>query len=93
MCFWLLPIAGVPIARTTIQALSPEELENDEIKSQLTSYDLTIGDKLSHDLGAPIVFSFHREDREEDLCDDESMEPESSAPNVEDTEADMYDTL
>jgi len=93
MCFWLLPITGVPIARTTIQALSPEELENDEIKSQLTSYDLTIGDKLSHDLGAPIVFSFHREDREEDLCDDESMEPESSAPNVEDTEADMYDTL
>jgi hypothetical protein len=62
MCFWLLPITGAPIAHMTIQALSLEELENDEIKSQLSSYDIIIGDKLSHDLEAPLAFSFYRED-------------------------------
>jgi hypothetical protein len=30
MCYWLLPASGIPIARTTIQAISPLELDSAE---------------------------------------------------------------
>jgi len=32
LCVWILPLSGVPIARTTIQAISKEDLLTDIIK-------------------------------------------------------------
>jgi hypothetical protein len=93
LCYWLLPISGVPIACTTIQALSTEELGIDNIKSQLKSYDLTIEEKFSHDHVNPQNLLIYREDQEDDLLGDVPVEPESLMPNIEDTEADMYDSL
>jgi hypothetical protein len=93
MCYWLLPISGVPIARTTIQALSTEALGIDNIRSQLKSYDLTIEEKFSHDHVNPQNLLLYREDQEDDLLDDIPVEPESLMSNIEDTEADMYDSL
>jgi hypothetical protein len=89
----LLPISGVPIARTTIQALSTEALGIDDIKSQLKSYDLTIEEKFSHDHVNPQNLLLYREDQEDDLLDDVPVEPESLMSNIEDTKADMYDSL
>jgi hypothetical protein len=87
MCYWLLPVSGVPIAHTTIQALSSEELENDETKSQ------SIEEKFSHDPLNPQNLLLYREDQDDDLLDDVQVEPESLMPNTEDIEADMYDSL
>jgi len=47
MCYWLLPKSGIPIARTTVQALSEEELMRLDIQEQIKDYDEVIKDKLS----------------------------------------------
>jgi hypothetical protein len=86
-------VSGVPIACTTIQALSSEDLENDKIKSQLKSYDLKIEEKISHDPFNPQNLLLYTEDQDDDLLDDVPIEPESLMPNTYDTEADMYDSL
>ena len=45
MCFWILPISGEPIARTTVQVISQEELATDEVKQLIAVYDKTIQEK------------------------------------------------
>ncbi len=35
MCYWVLPDTGVPIVRSTIQAISKQELQTNEVKSLL----------------------------------------------------------
>jgi hypothetical protein len=38
-------------------------------------------------------FTLYQEDQEDDLIEDVPFEPDSSIPNVEEVEADMYDAL
>jgi hypothetical protein len=45
MCFWILPISGTPIARTTVQAIEKLELESIKVKSKLAAYDKAIEEK------------------------------------------------
>jgi hypothetical protein len=42
MCFWILPKSGIPIARTTLRAISEAELQVDAVKQDLGSYDQAI---------------------------------------------------
>jgi len=49
MCYWILPSSGIPTARTTIQAVTKDELQVDKVKSILAAYNLAIEDKLGHD--------------------------------------------
>jgi len=46
MCYWILPPSGIPIARTTIQAVTKEELNTTEVKEQLQEFDASISIKL-----------------------------------------------
>ncbi len=46
LCFWILPKSGLPIARTTIQAISKADLQTDSIKAMLEEYDQAIEQKL-----------------------------------------------
>jgi hypothetical protein len=93
MCYWVLPESGIPITRSIIQAVSREEIQTDEVKSLLLLADLSVQEKLTHSPGNPLPFTLYREDQEDDLLDDEPMEPDSSIPDVENTKADMYDSL
>jgi len=47
MCLWVLPMSGVPIARTTIQALDKKELESPETKCLLEAYDKAISERFA----------------------------------------------
>jgi hypothetical protein len=46
MCYWLLPKSGVPIARTTIQIVSPEEYQTENFQSKLCEFNQVIEEKL-----------------------------------------------
>jgi hypothetical protein len=94
MCYWILPSTGMPIARTTIQAISQEELSKDEMKRQLSEYDDTIRTKLDAYQDELAHVQMYREDEDmDDDLDDALNDPEQKAPEVDDIEADAYDEL
>jgi hypothetical protein len=45
MCYWVLPLSGIPIARTTIQVLTESELESETCKGQLKQFNELIKEK------------------------------------------------
>jgi hypothetical protein len=46
MCYWLLPESGIPIARTTIQAVKKDEFNTASFEQILKTFDQKIEDKL-----------------------------------------------
>ncbi len=42
MCYWVLPPSGIPIARTTIQAISKDELATRDVMTQIYDFDTEI---------------------------------------------------
>ena len=48
MCYWVLPSSGVPIARTTIQALTSLELKTETCQTQIRQLDEKIRAKFQH---------------------------------------------
>jgi hypothetical protein len=49
LCFWILPITGCPIARSTVQSVTGDEYGTDDFKKKLSDYDKEIHEKLSGD--------------------------------------------
>jgi hypothetical protein len=49
MCYWLLPISAIPIARTTIQEVSQHELQSEDFQRQLTQFDNAVHEKLQQE--------------------------------------------
>jgi hypothetical protein len=93
MCYWLLPASGIPIARTSIQKITAEELETTLIKDQLNAFTESLNDKLNVPT-LPEVFQLYREYRyEEDIEPDQPLEPQAMSPEIEDIETDSYDEL
>jgi hypothetical protein len=52
MCFWLLTESGTIISRSSVQALSLDELKIDSIKEQLGAFDQTINGKLGNHINS-----------------------------------------
>jgi len=67
MCFWLLPSSGVPIARTTIQAIAEEELSRDETKQMKDAFDKSINEKLKDDSPSTNLHLY----REDEIIDED----------------------
>jgi hypothetical protein len=66
MCYWLLPKSGIPVARTTIQPLSQEELATDKtIKNELHAFDISIAEKLNTIQDEISHMRIYREDEDE----------------------------
>jgi len=98
MCFWLLPISGVPIARSTVQGITEVELRNPEIIDALQKMDESIHNKLgAHDDDFP--FELDRQGLVQELrdADDEGiyepLEPEADRPKIDDYDEETYDRL
>jgi hypothetical protein len=93
LCFWILPKSGVPIARTTIQAISIADLQTDSIKAMLQEYDQAIEQKLI-EVGTISYFTLYREDeRPYDLEEEELKEPEQQARDLSEIEHDAFNEL
>jgi len=99
MCFWILPISGEPIARTTIQAISQEELATNEVKQLIAVYDTTIQEKFDvnvhqDSIESNLSFRLYCEDElRTDDFEQELIEPDSTAPIIDEIANDAYDEL
>jgi len=96
LCFSILPISGIPIARMTIQAISGEDMMTDEVKTKTLEYDQAIEQKLY--VGHPVItdFSLYREDEEpysEDVDATKVIEPEAQAVEIANVEHDAFDEM
>jgi len=92
MCFWVLPPSGVPIARSTVQAISEVELRSAEVQEQIRIYDETIRGKLAvqSDSTEPFMVtegSITNELQQANEADDGfniPLEPDAEKPNPDD---------
>jgi len=93
MCYWLLPKSRIPIARTTIQKVSQDDLQTEVFQATLKSYNDMIEEKLSDENMTPQTLQLYWEDEDLDLNEDAPFEPEALAPEKDDIEADTYNEL
>jgi hypothetical protein len=53
MCYYILPSSGIPIARSTVQAVTEAEKMQEEVRQELARLDINIKDKIgSNESGA-----------------------------------------
>ena len=98
LCYWVLPDTGIPMARTTVQHVTELELQTDEIKAKVTSFDVKLRERLKDknhvikDFEAGETDMFIEDEEEQD-----SEMVEQNAPNLdeelEDFTPESYDTL
>jgi hypothetical protein len=98
MCFWVLPSSGVPIARSTVQALSDVELRSAEIQEQLRAFDETIKEKLAVQSDSTEPFMVSESNAINELqqiaeIDDGvnlPLKPDAEKPNPDDFDEETY---
>ncbi len=98
MCFWVLPSSGVPIARSTVQALSNVELCSTEIQKQLRAFDETIKEKLAVQSDSTEPFMVSESNAINELqqiaeIDDGvnlPLKPDAEKPNPDDFDEETY---
>jgi hypothetical protein len=88
-----LPASGIPIARTTSQALTDDEVATVEVQQTVKAYDESIQAKIGdnvfeNDLPEPSQSKMHPEDEEED---DGGATFEPFAPSLAMPEANEFD--
>jgi hypothetical protein len=95
MCYWVLPPSGIPIARSTVQPISKDELVTCDVMEQLHEYNNAIAANLgdADDTADPRDLRLFLEDEDDDEVDNEPFEPEARIPDVDEFEADVYDEL
>ena len=67
MCYWILPASRVPITRTTIQALTDDEVATVEVQQTVKAYNESIQAKIGdsvceNDLPEPSQYKMHSQD-------------------------------
>jgi hypothetical protein len=94
MCYWILPKSAEPISRSTIQALTPDELKTPEVLEQLHAYDERVNERLARgdndlpDLGVPIERDLYSESHEM-----QAQEEDAVKLDIEDYDPETYDTF
>ncbi|MGH3053527.1 MAG: hypothetical protein ACRDL7_00940, partial [Gaiellaceae bacterium] len=93
MCYWILPISGIPISRTTVQVVSEQELLTDEVTVQLSTFDKQVQEKLGNSCnGTPDDLLFTSKISSYDENDlSESYEPAADMPEADEYDEDSYD--
>jgi hypothetical protein len=72
MCYWVLPISGIPIARSTVQPIPPEYLSTHEAVQELSALDKVLTEKF----GDPTQYDTSGYDvNNPDIDMDESISP------------------
>jgi hypothetical protein len=47
MCYWVIPVSGIVLARTTVQHVTPLELQVTELEDQVKEFDIALRERLS----------------------------------------------
>ena len=94
MCYWVLPITGIPIAGTTIQEVTKEELNSSEVKRLMEVYDKEIEEKCPNTDSNITSFQLYREDEDIDNePEQEPIDPDTTALIIDEIDNDAYDEL
>ncbi len=48
MCYWLMPVSGIPVANTTVQHVTLEEMRNPNIQVQIEAFDKALIEQLNN---------------------------------------------
>jgi hypothetical protein len=93
LCYWILPISAVPIARTTVQPLTEDELKDPAIIEELRVFDAAtklILDGPDDITGAPSLETLFDLD-EEETNNSQPFEPEAAMPEADDYTEEAFD--
>jgi hypothetical protein len=101
--FWILPKSGIPIARTTMQPITDDQLQINSVKQELLSFDQAIEWKLGDHLlnNSDLLFEVDSSDVLKalaDVNDDNgghysSFEPDAEKPELDDFDEETLDNL
>ena len=70
LCYWLLPVSGRPIAETTVQHVTAEDLRNPDIKAQVDEFNENLNKRLS-DENFQVHDDFYVEDFYDEFDEDD----------------------
>ena len=91
LCYYVLPASGRPIVRSTIQALSEDELHSVKIQQQLKDFDQQIENNIAEVKHEPPLIESQNQTLQDIY---EPYEPEAEKPEVADyTPTGLYDAL
>jgi len=103
MCYWLLPISGIPIARTTIESITRVDLATEDVKNQLSAFDLEIDHKIRNqdvrtNAGQPTDCKLYREDVDGEEDPDDyygqiPIDPKALQPDMDEIPNDVFNDL
>jgi hypothetical protein len=96
MCFWVLPKSCVPIARTTVRAVTEAELKNHDVKLEMESFDAALKRKIGDHLINESDLSFEVVSQEllmalQDATNVDNGKYDPIDPAAERPDADEYD--
>ena len=101
LCYWIIPVSGVPIARSTVQPISKDDLARKEVIDELASYNMSIAvffAKKNHKY--PSLDMEETQGLTTDIFNMEcakhavdQYEPESSMPEAESYDKESFDRL
>jgi len=86
MCFWVLPKSGVPIAHTTVRAVTEAEFQINDVKLELESFDASLKRKIGDHLINESDLSF-------EIDSQKLLMALEDATNVDDGKYDPFDPL
>ena len=46
MCYWLMPVSGVPVVNTTVQHVTAEDLQNPDLQSRVNDFNMRLERRL-----------------------------------------------
>ncbi|MGH3054233.1 MAG: reverse transcriptase domain-containing protein, partial [Gaiellaceae bacterium] len=97
MCYWIMPISGVPISRSTVQAINDQEIKQDDVQKQVQNFNTVMREKIGTILNQTQAAnsastSPDRYIDEDDVTEDmEQVEQEGDMPENDDFDAETYD--
>jgi hypothetical protein len=103
MCFWVLPKTGVPIARTTVRAITEAEMQTNDVKLELESFDASLMEKIGDHLINESDLSFEVDSQELMMALEDApnvadgrydpFDPEAERPDIDEYDEETYDKL
>jgi hypothetical protein len=99
LCYWVLPMSGTPIARSTVQQIPNEHFDIDSVKEELKALDKVLqekfGNPITHDEELP-EYDINDPNREDEVDDGitplyEPTEPEAAMPNADEWDSESFD--
>lgn len=97
MCYWLMPVSGIPVVNTTVQHVTLEDLRNPEIKARVEEFNTKLDERLNDTNfvlpGNDLDHYYPRDSYEIDVVEDAENGDFDDDGDPDDDNVDAYDKL